>query len=129
MIEIESFKRIGCGHLLAVADIVIPEWHLKIQGVAIFNKNGAKWVNLPQKTYQGSDGKTKYTDTMQWTDKGVEGRFRDAVLDALKAEGHLESSTAAPKKNRKNPDRMTYGGGAYRPDDFQGVQPPDDLPY
>ena len=128
MIEITSFKRIDKGHLLAVVDLTITEWRLSFKGVLILEKKGGRWVGLPQKTFTGDDGRTKYTATVAWTDKGVETRFRDAVLDALKAEGHLESSTAAPK-NRKNPDRMTYRGGQFRPDDFQGVQPADDLPW
>jgi len=132
MIEIEKFKRIGKGHLLAVADLSITEWRLSIKGVAIFEKAGGRWVALPQKTFQGDDGKTKYTATMAWTDKAVEARFRDAVLSALEQAGHLEPSSPPSWEdwpNQKNPQRMTYRGWNHRPEDFEGVQPPDDIPY
>jgi hypothetical protein len=64
-------------------------------------------------------------------DKGVNQRFQKAVIDALVDAGHLSplEPATAPKQNKKNPDRMTYRGGQYRPDDFQGAQPLDDLPY
>ena len=133
MIEITSFKRIDKGHLLAVVDLTITEWRLSFKGALIFEKKGGRWVGLPQKTFTGDDGRTKYTATVAWTDKGVETRFRDAVLDALEAAGHLAPSSppswANDRPNQKNPDRMTYRGGQFRPDDFQGVQPPDDLPW
>jgi hypothetical protein len=125
MIEIEKYQAVNRGHLVGVVDLKIPKWCLSFKGVAVFEKAGGRWVNLPQKTFQGDDGKTKYVDTIEWTDKAVEGRFRDAVLTALVEAGHLEPSKPKPppsaRPNRKNPQRMTYRGGQYRPDDFQGV--------
>jgi hypothetical protein len=131
LIEIERFKRLDRGHLVGVADIIIPEWRLKIQGVGIFNKNGAKWVNLPQKTYQGTDGGTKYADTLQWTDNAVASRFRDAVLEALEQAGHLPKvkKTDAPKRNRRNPDKMLFRPN-FRPEGHPTPTPAsDDLPW
>lgn len=42
---------------------------------------------------------------------------------------HPPVEADAPKSNRKNPERMTYRGGQFRPDDFEGVTPADDIPY
>ncbi len=129
MIHVENFHRLDCGHLVGFVDIVIPKWCLSIKGVAVFDKNGGRWVKMPQKRHQEGDGETNYADAMAWTDKAVETRFRDAVLRALEAGGHIPPKADAPKPNRKTPGRMTYRGGQYRPDDFQGVQPGDDIPY
>lgn len=133
MIEIEKFKRLDRGHLLGVVDLKIPKWFLSFKGVAVFEKNGGRWVSLPQKTFRGDDGKTKYANTIEWTDKAVESRFRDAVLTALEAAGHLGPATTPPpaeRPNRKNPDRVQYRGWNHRPAGHPTPTPAtDDLPW
>jgi hypothetical protein len=129
MIQILKWNAHRSGALIGFADVSISSWRLEIRGLSVFEKSGSRWCELPKKPYE-VNGKTKYQDILAWSDAEVRARFQKAVVDALVRQGHIPPVEAtAPRQNRRNPDRMTYRGGQYRPDDFQGVQPLDSLPY
>ena len=130
MIQIRGFKEYQSGTLEGFADIEIPGWKLAINSVPVFQKNGKRWVMLPQSKAE-KDGQVFYNKLFEFTDKSVGSRFSKAVIDALVDAGHIPplEKAAAPKRNKHNPDRVQYRGWNHRPDDFEGVQPADDLPY
>jgi DNA-binding cell septation regulator SpoVG len=109
----------GKGSLLGYADVSIVKWRLIIKGVGIFQKGAARWVKMPQREFQKSDGSTGYSDIMSFSDKNVITRFRKAVFSALESAGHI-----APKEKGK---RITYQP-TYRPADFPPVTN-DDIIY
>ena len=135
MIQIKSFKEYQSGTLQGFADIEIPGWKLAINSVPVFQKNGKRWVMLPQ-TKVEKDGQTFYNKLFEFTDKTVGSRFSRAVISALvqagALSGHLSpvEPTAAPKKNRKNPDKIAYRGWAYRPGEHpEPTLAGDNLPW
>lgn len=130
MIQILKWNPHRSGALIGFADVAIPSWRLEIRGLSVFDKAGSRWCELPKKPYQKSDGGTAYQDIMAWSDAEVRARFQKAVVEALEGQGHIPpvKTTDTPKPNRKNPDKMSFQPN-YRPADFQGVPPADDIPY
>ena len=80
-IEIKRYKAFEKGTLRAFFTIYIPEWHLEIRDLALHEKNGKRWANLPAKQYQDQD-ETKYMPLVK-IDDDVRDRFQEAVLKAV----------------------------------------------
>ncbi len=84
MIEIFNIQPIHKGDLLASCSVEIRPWKLKIHKVTVFQKGVQRWISLPRDKYE-SNGETKYTDLLEFTDNGAKGRFRDQILEAVDA--------------------------------------------
>jgi hypothetical protein len=59
-IEIINYKEINKGALKATCDVKMVKWgNFIIRGLAIFEKDGSRWVSFPSKEYE-KDGKKKW---------------------------------------------------------------------
>lgn len=90
-IEILNYKEMKKSALEGYVSIYVPKMGLEIYEVAVMNKNGQRWINLPQKKYEDRDtGETKYSSLVRFREREHSDRFRDAVLQAL--DNHLRDS-------------------------------------
>jgi hypothetical protein len=88
--EIENYKPIGKGCLVAKFDIKIPEWGgLSIHDCGLFKKENRRWITLPTREYQGKDGVKKHFHLI---------KFNPQVLEKLQAAAlvQLDKFVAAP---------------------------------
>jgi len=84
MIECTKFKSHKSGCLQGFADIYVSDpWDVDIRGVALFMKDGKRWIAMPGNEYQDKEGETKRAPFMWFRDKEKNTRFGEAVKTAI----------------------------------------------
>ena len=86
-VEILEFRPVSKGYLLGFVTVKLLTMGMEIRDIALFEKGGGKWVNLPRKEYQKRDGTKGWTELMRFTERSTHEKFQQEVLDAL--ETHL----------------------------------------
>jgi hypothetical protein len=79
------------GTLRGFADIRIGAWHLNLRDVAVHEKNGRRWAQLPAKPQLDDNrelirepsGKIRYYRNIWFDDRELADRFGDAVIAAV----------------------------------------------
>ena len=82
-IEIVDFRPMDKNTLRGFVTIRMTQIGLEIRDVALHEKNGQRWIQLPSRPYTGRDGTTKYSYILDFYDKPMRDRFTAAVLKAL----------------------------------------------
>lgn len=82
MIEVLKFRSHTKGALLGFADIFIDKTGMEIYGCTMYQKDGRRWVNLPQKEYE-ENGEKKYAPVVRFRNKAHQTAFQDQALDAI----------------------------------------------
>jgi hypothetical protein len=89
-ISCTAFRPLQRNTLLGFATITIAELKLEIKDVAIHEKNGKRWAQLPSKPQvrdgalvRGDDGKVQYTPIMSFARRAVADAFSAAVIRAV----------------------------------------------
>jgi hypothetical protein len=80
-----NFKWVRKNTLWATADIEDSKWRLKIRGVMWHAKNGKDWLFFPSHEWVDRDGARQFTVLLEFTDRDVERRFKDAPMAAIRA--------------------------------------------
>ena len=83
-VEISNFKTIGRGSLKAFFDLKLVQTSMVFHDCALFEKDGRRWVNLPQKIVE-QGGAKKYFPVVEITDKALRERFQKSVKQAIDA--------------------------------------------
>ncbi len=81
-ISIENYKPIGKNGLKCVFDLKLNQTSMILRGCSLFEKDGKRWINLPQKVYE-VEGKKKYTAIVEIQDKALRERFQKSAKEAL----------------------------------------------
>jgi hypothetical protein len=92
-IEILEFRPVAKGYLQGFITVKIPKIGMEIRDIALFEKGGGKWVNLPRREYDKKDGTKGWTELVRFTERTIHEKFQQEVLEAL--EEHLKKD---PKK-------------------------------
>jgi hypothetical protein len=79
------------GTLRGFAHIRVGRWRLTIGGVAVHDKNGKRWVQLParpqlddnRELVREPDGKIRYSKILEFDDRDVADQFSLLVLRAI----------------------------------------------
>ena len=79
-----TFKKLSRGALSGWVDVLLPEVGLKIFGIALFEKDGRRWLKLPQREYE-SGGERKFAPVIEFDSKETNDRFPGPALAALDA--------------------------------------------
>lgn len=82
-IECTRYHPVNKGSLLGYADLFSPKMGLEITGCTLHQKDGRKWVNLPQKEYKDKDGTTKYSYVIKFRNAEHGKAFAKLALDAV----------------------------------------------
>ena len=77
-----KYHSINKGSVVGSANIYIPKWGVEIYGVTLFEKDGKRWVSLPQKEIT-KDGEKKYLSFMRFKEKSHMEAFGEKVKDAI----------------------------------------------
>lgn len=101
MIEILKFKEINKGFLQSSVNVKIKSWDLILNKISIFNKNGNRWINFPQESYE-ANGEKAYFPLVKIDNPQTLAKFQSAVLEAVdkyckenKSEQKNESKSSA----------------------------------
>jgi hypothetical protein len=86
----DDWKALHRNTLLGFASIKIPELHLTIRDIAIHQKNGHRWAQLPAKpqikdgaVVKDSTGRVVYFPMLAFDSREVANAFSAAVIDAI----------------------------------------------
>jgi hypothetical protein len=89
-ITCEDFKPLRRNTLCGFATIKVEALRLTIKNIAIHEKNGRRWAQLPAKpqikdgkVITDSSGKAQYAIIMQFDSREVSDAFSDAVIAAV----------------------------------------------
>ncbi len=86
-VEILGFKKFTRGALCGWIDVLLPQIGLKILSVGLFEKDGKRWLKLPQREYE-SGGERKFAPSIEFNSKEAHDRFQRPALAALDAFRH-----------------------------------------
>jgi hypothetical protein len=86
-LEWKPFER---NTLRGFARIKVPSWHITIYDVAVHERDGKRWCQLPARPMLDSnrelireDGKLKYARMLEFDDRAVGDRFSAAAIKAI----------------------------------------------
>jgi len=82
MIKCKRFFASESGCRKGNATILIEAWGLEINNVALFEKDGRKWVSMPQRMVE-KDGKKEYFPYLRFTEKSRSQAFSDAAVKGI----------------------------------------------
>lgn len=102
MIEILHFKEVNKGFLQSKINIKIKNWGLILNKIGVFNKNGSRWISLPQETYEDK-GEKKYFPLIKFEDPKTLKQFQDSVLEELDKFCNKKGELAAPSQQEDLP--------------------------
>lgn len=100
--EILNFKPIGKGVLIGKFDAKIPEWHITIRGIVIFEKDGRKWIAMPSKEFTNDQGAKKHYEHVVFDSPSIKEKFSKACLEKL--EPLLKAAPMQPSSQQNNAD-------------------------
>jgi hypothetical protein len=104
--DIKNFKDIKKGCLQAKFDVSIPEWGLTIRDMTLFQKDGKKWLGMPNRQYQGKDGKPKNFEFIVF-DQNTRPRFQKAVIDKIDT-GQVEMADQQQNKSTDDSKKVPF---------------------
>jgi hypothetical protein len=82
-IECLNYKPINKGSLLGFADFFVPKMGLEIYGCSLFQKDGRRWINFPQKETTDEMGVKKYFSHLRFRDKAHMEAFSKVAIEAI----------------------------------------------
>jgi hypothetical protein len=89
-IRCREFRPWNSGTLRGFAILYIEEMRLAIRGVAVHEKNAARWAQLPARPQvkddalvKRADGKLEYTPVLEFSDKQTRDAFSAAAIRAV----------------------------------------------
>jgi len=80
-----NFRWVRKNTLEAIADVEIQKCRLKTRCTMWNSKNGSEWVAFPCREWLDCDGHRQFAVLLEFSDKDVERRFKDAALTAIHA--------------------------------------------
>lgn len=102
-----KYKALNSGMLVASVSILVEKLSLQIHDIAIFEKDGRRWMSFPSKVYE-KDGKKNYLAYIHFVDKKMDDKFKEAVLSCVKdyedelKNNEVISNLANPQFNDQN---------------------------
>jgi hypothetical protein len=82
-VEIKDFRPYERNTLKGFLTVLLQPSGLEIRDLTVHQKGDRRWVNMPSRPYQNSEGKTSYSFIILFPDKERSQRFQDVALKAL----------------------------------------------
>ena len=89
--EIQNYKAVNKGCLVAKFDVTIPQWGLTIRDLALFEKEGKRFLGMPGRPYEKDGAKKSYDHVV--FDEASKKRFTATCLEKLE---HLQQKASQP---------------------------------
>jgi len=87
-LELIKYKAYKSGSLEGFADFRLTDVCLEIYGAMLFEKDGKRWILLPQKEYRKKNGGRAWQTLLKFTDAEA---YHDFQKSALKQLEHLQT--------------------------------------
>jgi len=82
-IEVTDFRQYSKNTLRGFLAIHLPSVGLEIRDLALHEKNGKRWLQLPAKPYTKPDGGQGWSYIVSFPEKDLYHQFQDVALKAL----------------------------------------------
>lgn len=84
MIEILKFEHLNKGALVARFTCKMMKWGgLNIRECTLFNNGTKRWINLPSRQYEDSEGKKKYYPFIAFEERNLDEKFKETIMKAV----------------------------------------------
>lgn len=84
MIEITKFELVNKGALVAKFTCKMLKWGgLQIRECTLFESGSKRWINLPSRQYQDTEGKNKYFPFLAYEDRSMDDKFKEMIMKAI----------------------------------------------
>jgi hypothetical protein len=87
-LEIVKFRLCNKNTLRGFLSVRMTGVGLEIRDVSLHEKNGKKWLAMPSRPYEDSEGNRKYAFILDWYDSDRKAQFEAEVLRLLREGGH-----------------------------------------
>lgn len=84
--QLTDVEQLSKGALEGKFSLYDPENKFKVRDCKVFSKNGARWINMPQREYTNMDGQVKYFDYFYFDSEEDKTAFRDKLLAMYEAQ-------------------------------------------
>ena len=85
-IECTNFRAYENKSLRGWANLFIPKMGIEIFGCAVYEKDGKRWVNMPQRQWKDPEtGEEKYVNVIKLRDKAHWEAFKDSAMQSIDA--------------------------------------------
>lgn len=81
-IECIKFVPYEKNYLIGFAELFIPKWQVEIKSCGVYEKNGSRWVSLPNKEVI-IDGKEQFAPIIKFRDFELAKKFGQLALEAV----------------------------------------------
>lgn len=105
-VEIGQYRPVNKGALKAYFSVTLHPEAIQIMDCVLFESNGKKWFNFPQKAVQKEGQKTNYYPYIRILDKKTEESLKELILKQLET-----AEPAEPfydKKSQSNTPRPSF---------------------
>ena len=83
MIECTNYRAINKANLLGYATIRVPKWKCSFKNIAYCQKEGARWISFPTKTFMKDGKECRYSEVR--LDEDIYKPFCEAAKKAIEA--------------------------------------------
>jgi len=77
-----KYRAIDTGSFCGFVDLYIHDLDIEVYGCTLYKKDDKRWLNLPVRPYQNSQGEEKYTHILRFRDQA---KFREFCTTAKAA--------------------------------------------
>ena len=104
MIEISKFELVNKGALIARFNCKMMKWGgLQIRECTLFESGSKRWINLPSRQYEDSEGKKKYYPFLAYEDRVMDDKFKESIMKAIDEHMHKLAQAQTEIKVREEP--------------------------
>lgn len=84
MIEITKFELINKGPLISRFTCKMEKWGgLLIRECTLFDTGTKRWINLPSRQYEDSEGKKKYYPFLAYEERTMDDKLKEMIMRAI----------------------------------------------
>ena len=92
MLEITKFRAVDKNTLKGFLSVRMHKTGLEIRDIAIHEKNGSRWLQMPSRPYTDSQGGQKYSFILDWFDSEKKTQFEAEIFRLMREGGHGKSN-------------------------------------
>lgn len=106
-IECTKYTPCNKGVLQGFADLYLPKLDLEVYGCQLCNKNGKRWLNMPQREYTNAEGEKKYLSIVRFKDRAKQDAFAEAAIKAIEKK-IVEGANKPPQSPQMVQDDLPF---------------------
>ena len=80
--EVLSYRSVNKGNLVGFMNLKVSKWGVTLNDLAIFQKNGHRWINMPARQYE-DQGEKKFFAYIRFDTPELRDAFAKKALDTL----------------------------------------------